>query len=115
MQHCDGCAQHVFPPRAHCPTCGCDGLSWSAVSGKGSVYSYTVAHRPPHPVFAEQCPLVIAMVTLDEGPRMMTNIVDCDVADLQVGMAVNVAFEAIDDSGSVGDPWGRWRSWKRSM
>ncbi len=67
----------------------------------GKVYTYTVAHRPPHPVFAEQCPLVIAVVELEEGPRLMTNVVGCDPADVSVGMPVQVAFEAIDDSEMV--------------
>ena len=68
------------------------------MSGRGTVYSYTVAHRPPHPVLAEQCPLVIAIVELDEGPRMFSNLVDCDPDDVTVGMAVKAAFEPIDDS-----------------
>jgi uncharacterized protein len=71
------------------------------VSGKGTVYSYTVAHRPPHPVFAEQCPLTVAIVELEEGPRMISNIVRCDPGRLEVGMAVQVAFEPIDDSDVV--------------
>ena len=98
MQRCDNCGHLPFPPRAHCPSCGSADLLWSPVSGKGTVYSYTVAHRPPHPVFADLCPLAIAIVALEEGPTMMTNIINCDPGDLQVGMAVQVAFEAIDDS-----------------
>ena len=101
LQHCSDCDHKVFPPRAHCPSCGSAGLAWQPVSGNGVIYSYTVAYRPPHPVFAEQCPLAIAIVELDEGPRMMTNIVGCEPADLQVGMAVRVAFEPIDDSEVV--------------
>ncbi|MEM8769337.1 MAG: OB-fold domain-containing protein, partial [Pseudomonadota bacterium] len=67
----------------------------------GTVYTYTVAQRPPHPVFMAQCPLVIAVVELEEGPRLMTNIVGCEPADVAVGMPVRVAFEAIDDSEMV--------------
>jgi uncharacterized OB-fold protein len=62
------------------------------------VYSYTVAHRPPHPVFVGQCPLAIAIVELEEGPRMMSNVVGCEPDDVEVGMAVRVCFEPIDDS-----------------
>jgi len=98
MQICDTCTHRPFPPRAHCPTCGAGTLSWAPVSGRGTVYSFTVAHRPPHPVFAEHCPLVIAIVELDEGPRLITNIVAGDPADVTVGMAVRVFFEPIDDS-----------------
>ena len=98
IQRCDGCEHWLFPPRAHCPACGSGRLVWRPVSGRGSVYSFTVAHRPPHPVFAEQCPLTIAIVELEEGPRMMTNISGCEPGQVKVGMSVAVAFEAIDDS-----------------
>lgn len=98
VQHCRDCDQRSFPPRAHCPQCGSAELEWRKVSGRGTVYTFTVAHRPPHPVFAEQCPLVIAVVELEEGPRMISNVVGCDPADVEVGMAVRVSFEQIDDS-----------------
>jgi uncharacterized protein len=98
IQRCDSCDHWLFPPRAHCPVCGSDRLVWRPVSGRGSVYSFTVAHRPPHPVFAEQCPLTIAIVELEEGPRMLTNITGCEPGQVEVGMKVAVAFESIDDS-----------------
>ena len=62
------------------------------------MYTYTIAYRPPHPVFSAECPLVIAVVELVEGPRLMTNIVDCEPDAVSVGMVVEVTFEAIDDS-----------------
>ena len=98
IQHCGSCDVHIFPPRAHCPQCGAGELSWQQVSGRGTVYTYTVAHRPPHPVFADQCPMVIAVVELAEGPRLMTNIVGCEPDAVSVGMAVEADFEPIDDS-----------------
>jgi uncharacterized OB-fold protein len=98
IQRCGDCEHWLFPPHAHCPKCGSDRLAWKRVSGKGTVYTFTVAHRPPHPVFSAQCPLTIAIVELAEGPRMMTNITGCKPADVQVGMAVIVDFETIDDS-----------------
>lgn len=98
MQLCDDCRQHQFPPRAHCAACGSANLSWQAVSGKGTVYTYTVAYRPPHPVLADQCPLIIAVVELAEGPRMMSNVVDCDPENVRVGLPVEVAFDPIDGS-----------------
>ena len=98
VQQCGACKAWSFPARANCPHCGASELSWQAAAGTATVYSYTVAHRPPHPVLAGQCPLVIAIVELDEGPRMMTNIVNCDPAGVSVGMQVKVTFEAIDDS-----------------
>ena len=101
LQSCEACGDRPFPPRANCPGCGSPKLSWGTASGRGTVYSYTVAHRAPHPVFSEQLPLVVAIVELEEGPRMVTNLVDCDPADLQVGMAVEARFEPIDDSDVV--------------
>ncbi len=65
------------------------------------VYTYTVAYRPPHPVLADLCPLVIAVVQLDEGPRMMNNVIDCDPGAVEIGMPLKVAYEAIDESDVV--------------
>ncbi|MFP6802430.1 MAG: Zn-ribbon domain-containing OB-fold protein [Pseudomonadales bacterium] len=98
MQFCPSCSQSTFPPRAHCPDCGSSDLKWQAVSGRGTIYSYTIAHRPPHPVFADQCPMAIAVVELEEGPRMMSNIVGVALSNVAVGIDVQVAFESIDDS-----------------
>lgn len=98
VQFCDQCSHRPFPPRSQCPECGAGDLAWRPVAGTGTVYSFTVAHRPPHPVFGGQCPLVIAIVELTEGPRLMSNVVGCDPAEVHVGMAVTVAFEAVDDS-----------------
>jgi len=98
VQRCEECGQRPFPPRAHCPECGSSALDWRKVSGRGTVYSFTISHRPPHPVFTDQCPMAIAVVELEEGPRMISNIVGCDPVEVAVGMAVQVGFEPIDDS-----------------
>ena len=101
IQQCQECTHRLFPPGAHCPKCGSSKLAWEPVSGKGVIYTYTIAHRPPHPVFAEQCPLAIAVVELEEGPRMITNVVGCDASEVEIGMAVQVTFETIDDSDVI--------------
>ena len=101
LQRCERCGQRPFPPRAHCPGCGASSLSWTPVSGRGTVHSYTVAYRAPHPAFAGQLPLIVAIVRLEEGPRMVTNIVGCDPAELEVGLAVETCFESIDDTDMV--------------
>ncbi len=101
VQRCERCGHRPFPPRATCPSCGARSLSWSPVSGRATVSSYTIAHRPPHPAFAAQLPLVVAIVELEEGPRMVTNIVGCDPADVEVGMAVEATSKRIDDSDMV--------------
>lgn len=101
IQQCQSCGARPFPPRKHCPECGRAALDWQKVSGRGTVYSFTVSHRPPHPVFADQCPMAIAVIELDEGPRMMSNIVDCAPSEIAVGMPVEVRFEPIDDADIV--------------
>ncbi len=101
IQQCNRCNHRLFPPAAHCPKCGAAELAWTPVSGKGVVYTCTVAHRPPHPVLAAQCPLVIAVIELEEGPRMMSNVINCDPGAVQIGMPVQVAFEPIDDSNML--------------
>ena len=101
LQRCEPCGHRPFPPRATCPSCGSSSLPWSPVSGRATVYSYTIAYRPPHPAFAAQLPLVVAIVELEEGPRMFTNIVGCDPADVEIGMAVVATSEPIDGTDMV--------------
>jgi uncharacterized OB-fold protein len=101
VQRCAACDERPFPPRARCPRCGAGSLAFAPVSGRGTVYSFTVAQRAPHPVFSGQLPLVVAIVELAEGPRLVTNVVGCDLASVTVGMPVEVAFKPIDDSELV--------------
>jgi uncharacterized OB-fold protein len=101
VQRCERCGRRPFPPRAHCPGCGASTLSSTPVSGRGTIHSYTIAYRAPHPIFALQLPLVVAIVELEEGLRIMTNIVGCDPEELEVGMAVDACFEPIDDTDMV--------------
>ncbi len=101
LQQCSACGQRPFPPHTHCEQCGSADLAWQAASGKGTIYTYTISYRAPHPVFRDQCPMVIAVVELDEGPRLITNIIECDPDHVAVGMAVEAAFEKIDDSDVV--------------
>ena len=72
-------------------------LEWHEASGKGTVYSFSVNHRAPHPGFADEIPFVLAIVELEEGPRMMTNIVECNPDSVKIGMAVEVTFEDVTE------------------
>jgi uncharacterized OB-fold protein len=78
-----------------CPQC--QSLEWDTVeaSGRGTVYSYVINHHPQVPAF--EYPLVIALVELEEGTRLVSNVVDVDPADVHVGMPLEVVFEAVDD------------------
>ena len=97
LKRCRDCGRHHFYPRALCPHCHSDALEWATASGRGSVYSYTVARRPAGPAFKADAPYVVAVVELDEGARMMTNIVTDDVESVRIGQRVAVAFDAVTD------------------
>src|SRR5216683_4471987 len=96
LQRCDSCKEAYFPPRPFCPHCAAREVSVFKASGKGRLYSYVIHHRPV-PGFTP--PYAIAVVELDEGPRMMSNIVECPQTPeaLVLDMALEVAFEKIDD------------------
>ncbi|MBM4258291.1 MAG: Zn-ribbon domain-containing OB-fold protein [Deltaproteobacteria bacterium] len=95
IQHCNKCNTHVFYPREVCPECLAPDLQWVKVSGKGTLYSYTIAQAPTHHSFAEEVPYVIAIVELAEGPHLTTNITGCSPETLKVGMPVVAAFEDV--------------------
>jgi uncharacterized OB-fold protein len=96
LQRCDACAKTYFPPRPFCPDCGSRHVTVVRASGKGRLFSYVIHHRPV-PGFTP--PYAIAVVELDEGPRLMTNIINCPQTPeaLQLDMKLEVAFEKIDD------------------
>jgi uncharacterized OB-fold protein len=95
VQRCGSCGANIFYPRELCPECLSSDLQWTAVSGKGTVYSYTIAETPTHPTFAEDVPYVIAIVELAEGPRITTNITGCPPDTVRVGMTVEVVFDDV--------------------
>ncbi|HRH87225.1 MAG TPA: Zn-ribbon domain-containing OB-fold protein [Rubrivivax sp.] len=97
LKHCRDCGRHHFYPRALCPHCHSDALEWSDSRGTGSIYSYTVARRPAGPAFKADAPYVVAVVDLDEGARMMTNLVTDDVESVRIGQRVAVHFDAVTD------------------
>lgn len=97
IQRCSACNEAVFYPRPACPQCGAESLAWEDASGKATIYSYTVVEAYPPSAFADEVPFVIAIVQLDEGPRMMTNIVGADPDSVHCDMRVAVDFQAISD------------------
>ncbi len=97
IQECSRCGTTIFYPRYNCTSCGSRELAWKRAAGTGTLYTYTVARRPTHPAFVDRVPYVIAVVELDEGPHVTTNLVDCDPERIQIGMRVELAFdEAVD-------------------
>jgi hypothetical protein len=92
LQRCprDGCFHY---PRSHCPTCLGDDWQWVEASGRGVVHSFTIDRAGHHPALAKLAPYAIAIVELEEGPRMTARLVDCDVEKVRVGLPVVAAFE----------------------
>ena len=97
VQRCEACGQAWHPPLPRCPHCHSAGVGWWQVAGTGTVYTYTVVTHPTHVALAGTVPYVVAIVELDEGPRVVTGITGCAPADVRVGMPVRVRFEAVTD------------------
>lgn len=93
LQQCSDCGTLRFFPRYLCTECGSDNTDWVEAAGRGTVHSFTVVHRAAFPEFQERTPYVVALIDLEEGPRMMTNIVGADALEVAIGDAVTVAFE----------------------
>src|ERR1700722_9827147 len=91
IRRCNNCGAVHHYPRPFCPTCWSDDLAWQEASGRATLYTFSTVYMNDLPPFNGRLPYVAAAVDLEEGPRVMTNIVDCDPADLRVGMAVEVA------------------------
>jgi uncharacterized OB-fold protein len=86
-----------FYPRSHCPRCLGDDWEWQPVSGRGEVHAFTVDRIGHDPALAPQVPLAIAVVELEEGPRMTANIVGCEPEEIRVGQPLEVCFEDVDE------------------
>lgn len=91
LQRCSSCDTVAWPTRRHCSQCWTETLVEFDASGRGKVYSFTVVRKGQND-YKEAAPFVVAYVELDEGPRVMTNIVDCAPDDVEVDMAVEVVF-----------------------
>ncbi len=94
LQRCDACGAFRFIPSELC-TCGSASSTWTPIAGTGEVFTYTVVHRAPTPAYQADVPYVIAHVTIDEGPRLISNLVDCDPARVHIGMPVRVVYEDV--------------------
>ena len=98
MQKCTSCSYLQLYPRGICGQCGSQELGWQRSSGLGVVFSYTVVWRPPSAAFVPKVPYVVAIVELDEGPHLMSNIINCPPESVLVGMRVQVLFEVGNDN-----------------
>jgi uncharacterized OB-fold protein len=96
VQYCGHCDRHQHVPLALCPTCS-GPLDWREVTGRGVIHTFTIVHLAHHPALADKVPYNVSVVELDEGPLLVTNVVNCSNAELEVGMPVTVVFEDIGD------------------
>jgi uncharacterized protein len=96
LQRCAQCCEFYFPPRPFCPTCWSEDVEWNAVSGRATLHSYVISHRP---AAGFDAPYAIALVQLDEGPRLLSNIVEIENVPekLILDMQLEVTFEARGD------------------
>jgi len=101
LQRCGACATLRYYPRATCPECLSDEVRWERMSGRGTVYTFTVTHQNQAPGFREELPYVLAYVTLDEGVQMLTNIVECPVDQVRIGMPVEVTFQDVSEEVAI--------------
>ena len=97
FQQCEDCQNVVFYPRRHCSSCGSRNLVWREASGRGHIYTFSVVRQSYHPFFRTQVPYAVAWIDLDEGPRLLSNVIGIeDPGALEVGQRVQVDWEQHD-------------------
>ena len=101
IQRCLDCgSRHTFP-QTYCRGCLSGNMEWVEASGRGRIYSYTVTHRPPSPVFEKDIPYTLALVELEEGVRLMSQIIGIEPDDVSVDLPVEVVFDDISPTISL--------------
>ncbi len=100
LMRCDDCGSTYFYPRPICPRCFSRNTKWIQSSGRGTLYAFSIVYRPPVPAFQDAVPYVAALVELEGGVRLPTNLVEVepDPANIHIGMAVEVVFEDVSDA-----------------
>ncbi|MCW8278523.1 Zn-ribbon domain-containing OB-fold protein [Pseudomonas sp. PCH199] len=98
IQRCARCGKCQFYPRAFCISCLCDEIEWIDASGLGCIYTFTVCRIAPSPAFASRLPYVVALIDLDEGVRLLANILDANLDRVAIGARVSVCFESVSES-----------------
>jgi uncharacterized OB-fold protein len=101
IQRCTNCGTDQLPGRFVCDECFAKDPEWVEASGHGTVFTFVVVHQPYHPAFSEEIPYNVAVVELEEGPRLVSTIVGVDNEDIHVGMQVEVEFEDVTEEISL--------------
>ena len=97
LQRCDDCGTWIYYARSHCTSCLSTDLTWTDIGGGGTIYTFTVARQPTMPHFADEVPQLLAVIELDEGPRITSTLVDIDPDAIEIGMRVEPVFDHKDD------------------
>jgi len=97
LQSCDGCHKLWYPPGPFCPDCWSRNFTWEKLSGRGKVNSWVVFHQAYFSSVKDEIPYNVAEVELDEGPRLLTNLVEINNADITMGMSVEVVFDDVTE------------------
>ena len=98
---CAGCGQVCFPPRLICPRCGAREFQKTKLAGTGKLVTHTIIRVAPQQ-FEDQTPYAVGIAELDDGVRLTAQVVDCDFADLKVGMRVKIEFRKVSEDGAAG-------------
>ncbi len=101
LQACNDCDTWMFPLKTRCQNCGSTALAWRDASGRGTLFSHARLRRAYHPRHRDRLPLILAWIDLDEGARIISNIIDADPGAVKVGMPVQVAFEQLPDGVAI--------------
>ena len=101
LQRCTQCNKFQCDPRSMCANCASENLEWVKASGQGKVLTFTIGRHPVSEAYAADVPYVVALIQLDEGPTMMSNVVQCDPETLQIGNPVQVVFEDWSEEISI--------------
>lgn len=101
LQHCRDCGAYRHPANLLCLECNSMAFDWKPASGRGKVYSFVIFHRSYHPGFADDLPYAVACIELQEGPRLMSNVIGIPPEQLRCDMLVEVAFEEISKEISL--------------
>lgn len=101
IRRCGACGRPHHYPREFCPHCWSEDVAWEQSSGRATLYTWSVVHRNDLPPFGERVPYVAAVVDLAEGPRLMTEVVECPADDLRIGMELGVTFRELTPDVSV--------------
>ena len=97
LQRCSACGKAWYPVGPACPFCFSTRFEWSVMSGRGVLHNYVVYHKAWTPWFEKRVPYAVVQVELEEGPRLTTNLLDCPLSEIKIGMPVEAAYEDVTD------------------